>query len=88
MGAPFSGSPSCLIRSWRVGVLGTMKTNPVSKPKPLPFPRPSQAVLPLESEERPQRIPDLSRTKCVQLLRELLESVVLQANSNHGGGDE
>ena len=45
-------------------------------------------MLPLESAERNQRIPDSNRAKCVQLLRQLLESVVLREKTNRGGSDE
>ena len=58
------------------------------KPNPSPTPRPSQPMLPLESAAQNQRIPDANRAKCVQLLRELLEIVVLQGKSNLGGYNE
>ena len=82
---PFFAWLSCLIRSRRVGVLERMKTNPVPRTQPTPSPHRSQPMLPLEAAAWPQRIPDANRTKCVQLLCELLERVVLRAKSNHGG---
>jgi hypothetical protein len=45
-------------------------------------------MLPLESAHQNQRIPENNRTKCVQLLLQLLESVVLRKPANQGGSDE
>ena len=47
-----------------------------------------QPVLPLESVERNQRIPESNRAKCQQLFRQLLERVVLQRPASPGGNDE
>ncbi len=84
----FFVSRSCLIRSKRIGVLRTMTTNPVRKARQNPPPQQSQPVLPLESAVHCQRIPNAERTKCVQLFRELLETVVVRSNPNHGGSRE
>lgn len=47
-----------------------------------------QQVLPLEAAERGQRIPESNRAKCEQLLRQLLEAVVLRRPFKDGGNDE
>jgi hypothetical protein len=47
-----------------------------------------QQALPLEAAERGQRIPESNRAKCVQLLRQLLETVVLRKPFKDGGNDE
>jgi hypothetical protein len=85
MGMLFFAWRSCLIHSKRIGVLGTMTTKPVPKPRRNPAPKQSQPVLPLESAVHCQRIPEAARAKCVQLFRELLEVVVLRTTPNHGG---
>jgi hypothetical protein len=43
-------------------------------------------MLPLESAEQNQRIPEVHRAKCVQLLSQLLQQVV-QQRPNHPGGN-
>ncbi len=63
-------------------------TTPVLRPTLPPPRRLLQPVLPLESAEQNQRIPESHRAKCVQLFRQLLERVVLQRPESPGGNDE
>src|SRR2546422_697449 len=74
---------SCLIPCSPVRVSGGMPPPLIPSPTHPPPRPPLQPVLPLEAAERNQRIPQSHRAKCVQLLRQLLESVVLRGPANH-----
>jgi hypothetical protein len=65
-----------------------MKPPAPSTANPPPTPRLAQAVLLFDDPRRKERIPEANRTKCLLLLRELLEVVVLQKGTNRGGNDE
>ena len=55
---------------------------------PLPQHRNRQALLPLEAAPPTVHIPSGPRLKCLHLLRELLQAVVLKAKPQSGSSDE